>query len=970
MIKIYADGDLVYDSRLRTSGKDYSLHGLTTTKGLNKGGTAQISMPPGNPIYSRFVGHRTVVDIFQDGLRKFRGRALYPSDDWLNCRTWMCEGELCFFQDGTSRPYLYQDTPQAIFTAVVEDYNSQVEAFKRFKVGTITVTDPNGYVRLESETAEQTLATLNKLRARCGGYITFASDPDTDERVVNWLAEVGVRSTQPIEFGKNLLDFARTGNNTDLVTVVIPYGAKDESTGKRVDIKSVNNGLDYIQDDEAVALRGTISRPVYWDDVTEPANLLRKAQEYLFSSRNVVTSLSLTAVDLSKMDRSIDSFQLGDYIPVISKPHAVDDYFQLTEYTEDLLNPKNSQITLGADVKTLTGQTNLEDKDNSNRIESSYIDLKEKVESVQNSINDITSKVEGIEGTYFYIRYSEYADGHIMTDAPTDTTQYMGTCSTSSPTAPTNYKEYTWCRVRGEDGGEGTPGQPGEDGKSQYFHVKYSNDGKTFTSNNGETLGDWMGTCVNETEADPTEFSAYTWRKIVGEDGTNGIDGVDGHDGQSSYFFVKYSANADGNPMTEVPDDNTKYMGTCSTNIDEAPTDPGAYTWTQCRGNDGTNGIPGPAGADGRTQYLHIKYSDDGKTFTADNGEELGAYIGTLVDFNEADSTNFNDYTWKKFTGDVDVGGRNYLQKSNPADWIDEWVAWGTNTTATVTDGWLQVTHGGSDSSYGYYPPKISTFPAGDLLLSFDAYSESATELNYNYIMGSNGNTKIGSVNITREPTRYVIPIKRDAELSGCSILLGSTAGNSFYVKDIKVEVGNVPTDWTPAPEDTGAAIDGKAEAITQTMLELRTEVLNTAEEFTVAALKDYVETSEYEEFRDTTESNLTLTAERLALGFEETTEQINNVNGDLQTVSEKIEKYFEFTTNGLIIKAGEGSMNLVLDNDIIRFVKNGQEFGWWDGVDFHTGNIVVEVNERAQFGNFAFVPRSNGSLSFLKVGE
>jgi hypothetical protein len=114
----------------------------------------------------------------------------------------------------------------------------------------------------------------------------------------------------------------------------------------------------------------------------------------------------------------------------------------------------------------------------------------------------------------------------------------------------------------------------------------------------------------------------------------------------------------------------------------------------------------------------------------------------------------------------------------------------------------------------------------------------------------------------------------------------------------------------------------------------------------------------------------LTQTAEQIALNFEETTEQINNVNGDLQTVSEKIEKHFEFTTNGLLIKAGEGAMNLVLDNDIIRFVKNGQEFGWWDGVDFHTGNIVVEVNERAQFGNFAFVPRSNGSLSFLKVGE
>ena len=61
--------------------------------------------------------------------------------------------------------------------------------------------------------------------------------------------------------------------------------------------------------------------------------------------------------------------------------------------------------------------------------------------------------------------------------------------------------------------------------------------------------------------------------------------------------------------------------------------------------------------------------------------------------------------------------------------------------------------------------------------------------------------------------------------------------------------------------------------------------------------------------------------------------------------------------------------MTLELDNDMIKFKKNGVQFGWWDGVDFHTGNIVVEVNERAQFGNFAFVPRSDGSLMFLKVG-
>lgn len=157
---------------------------------------------------------------------------------------------------------------------------------------------------------------------------------------------------------------------------------------------------------------------------------------------------------------------------------------------------------------------------------------------------------------------------------------------------------------------------------------------------------------------------------------------------------------------------------------------------------------------------------------------------------------------------------------------------------------------------------------------------------------------------------------------------------------------------------------------IHQTILEQNTSVLNNAEEIIMSALERYVETSNYDEFRQTVESQLLVLAEQINMSFTDTTERITDVNGDLQSVTEKLEKHFEFSVDGLVIKAGEHSMNLLLDNDLIRFMKNGQQFGWWDGVDFHTGNIVVEVNERAQFGNFAFVPRSNGSLSFLKVGD
>lgn len=353
MIQIYADGKLIYDSRLRQPGKDYTLLGLRTTTVLNKGGTAEIVMPPGHPGYSALSSYRSIVEIYRDNVLRFRGRALQYLDDWDNNRTWTCEGELCLFQDAVSRPYLYQAEPAEIFAAVIQDYNSQVEAFKQFKVGTVTVTDANDYVRLESESAEQVLDTINKLVERCGGYIYFTTD-ETGARVVNWYTDLNNRSGQVIEFGENLLDFSRNGASPDLMTGIVPYGAKNEETGARVDITSVNNGLDYIVDETAAALRGTILKPVIWDDVTTPDNLLRKAEQLLHDRRQIITSLQLSSVDLSYLDKSIDSYQVGDIIRVRSKPHAVDEDFQLTERIEDWLYPDASMVTLG---KTISGLT-------------------------------------------------------------------------------------------------------------------------------------------------------------------------------------------------------------------------------------------------------------------------------------------------------------------------------------------------------------------------------------------------------------------------------------------------------------------------------------------------------------------------------------------------------------------------------------------------------------------------------------
>ena len=375
MIQIFADGAMVYDSRL----EDYDLAGLKTTRGLNKGGTAEITMPANHPAYNSFTGYKTIVEVYRDNRLRFRGRALYPLDDFDRRRTVVCEGELCFFQDGISRPYLYQDTPKGIFSAVVADYNSQVEPFKRFRLGTVTVTDPNDYVRLESESAETCLATIKKLLERCGGYIVFTTAAD-GARVINWLASVGRRSGQTIELGENLFDFSRSGANTDLATALVPYGAKDEATGRRVTIESVNSGRDYIVDEAAAAIRGTIFKTATWDDVTEPANLLRKARQYLDECKLIVTSLELTALDLSYVDKTVDSFEEGDWVRVVSKAHGLDEDFQIADLAENHLDPTDGLLKMGKELRSLTSQDVSGDKKAQSDLEKAAQSIKKDYE--------------------------------------------------------------------------------------------------------------------------------------------------------------------------------------------------------------------------------------------------------------------------------------------------------------------------------------------------------------------------------------------------------------------------------------------------------------------------------------------------------------------------------------------------------------------------------------------------------------
>lgn len=360
MIQLYADDALVYDSRLTDTNQ--ILLGLTAQLGLNKGGTATIIMPPEHNSYNAFTSYKTVVTIYRDGVLRFRGRALYPTDDFQLRRTITCEGERCFLRDGIMRSYSYLDTPETIFRDVINSYNAQVEEFKQFTLGTIEGISSD-VIPFSAEEAEPILQTVDHLIERCGGQIVFTTNTE-GKRTINWYADIGYRNNQRVEFGENMLSFSRTTANSDLATVIIPYGAMieetnettGEKTSRRLTIESVNDGKDYVEDAEAIALRGRITKVVIFDDILTASHLKAKAEAELASSKNLITSLELSAIDMALIDKSLDSFRVGDLIEVYTKPHGIlGDYYQLNEQSLDFLYPMNERIKLGKSSKSLTG---------------------------------------------------------------------------------------------------------------------------------------------------------------------------------------------------------------------------------------------------------------------------------------------------------------------------------------------------------------------------------------------------------------------------------------------------------------------------------------------------------------------------------------------------------------------------------------------------------------------------------------
>lgn len=353
---------------------------------------------------------------------------------------------------------------------------------------------------------------------------------------------------------------------------------------------------------------------------------------------------------------------------------------------------------------------------------------------------------------------------------------------------------------------------------------------------------------------------------IQGEKGEQGIPGTPGTNGKTTYFHIKYSSVSNPTSSSQMTETPSTYIGTYVDYTEADSTDPRKYTWSRfqgLQGEKGEQGIPGTNGSNGRTTYLHIKYSNDGgKTFTSNNGEDVGMYIGTYTDFNINDSSSVSSYTWNKVKGQgIDSVTEEYAINSDKKNapttgWSTKCPTWETgkylwtrskiiynNPTETVyttpycDSTWEAVNEldiGGrnllkkSNVTITNNDYLISSYKVSELLKEGDTYTISlcvtpADKVSTFGVYFSQGYSKVADL-VTHGTTKQVltktfevkysqdrVPTSIDSANANCQIYRFPN-NNTVTVKStihwIKIEKGNKATDWTPAPEDIYSEIE------------------------------------------------------------------------------------------------------------------------------------------------------------------
>ena len=349
MYTVRLDDKKIYDARI----DDLTLIEPAIELEENNAGSFSFTIQNNHPSYDDIKRRKSIIKVYEDDEIIFAGMVYEIEEDFYKNKKVYCEGELSYLNDTIQRPAEYHDmTVRGLLETYIENHNAQVEPEKQFKLGMVTVKDPNNSIYCYTN-METTLSCIkDDLLDDLGGIIRVRYM--NNEKYIDYITENDVRTNQQvIRLGENLINYTSNISSLDIATAIIPLGKRleespIESLDMRLDIKSVNNNLDYVSDSIAVSNFGWIYKTVVWDDVTDANTLKSKGEKYLTDSQFDNLIIEATALDMHLIDNNEMSIRLSDKIRIISKPHGLKDkYFRLTKQTINLNNPENNTITLG-----------------------------------------------------------------------------------------------------------------------------------------------------------------------------------------------------------------------------------------------------------------------------------------------------------------------------------------------------------------------------------------------------------------------------------------------------------------------------------------------------------------------------------------------------------------------------------------------------------------------------------------------
>lgn len=379
-------------------GNRQKLKSGSVVKGINAIDSFSFALLPSNAGFGKINDYKTLVSVYNTNQKRyeFYGRVLYSntamSDSGLITQDVTCESYLGFLCDSQQTYVVEQNwTVTGLLQHIIDTHNSQLEEYKHFAIGEVTVTDPNNnlYCGIQRENTWDTLK--KKLIDVLGGEIRFRVVDGVT--YLDYLTEIGEHRSTEIAVSKNMKSISKEKDPSAYITRLIPLGCKlskevtttDEDgnettetveTEERLDVSSVNGGVNYVDDEQAIAHYGLHIGYKEWDDVTEASRLLAKGKSWLAENNKIQIKYSITALDLSLLGLDIDDFDVCNYHPIKNALLGIDDTARIIKKTVNICEETQSTIDVGENFKTLSDLQ----IEQSQRIESAT-QIIEKIES-------------------------------------------------------------------------------------------------------------------------------------------------------------------------------------------------------------------------------------------------------------------------------------------------------------------------------------------------------------------------------------------------------------------------------------------------------------------------------------------------------------------------------------------------------------------------------------------------------------